>query len=74
MLQELFSEEEVGLICMIPISFRLLPDRLVWHYNSRGAYTISSGYLVAREVVQSPSAGASTSEGSNAFSPLWKSI
>lgn len=30
--------------------------------------------VVAREVVQSPLVGASTSKGSNAFSPLWKNI
>ncbi|KAM2057398.1 hypothetical protein ACFX16_030091 [Malus domestica] len=44
------------------------------HYNSRGEYIVNSGYLVARELVQSNSASAPMSEGSNAFSPLWKSI
>ncbi|KAM1040625.1 hypothetical protein TB2_029460 [Malus domestica] len=44
------------------------------HYNSRGEYIVNNGYLVARELVQSNSASAPMSEGSNAFSPLWKSI
>ncbi|KAM1229134.1 hypothetical protein ACFX13_008346 [Malus domestica] len=58
----------------MPISFRLPPNRLVWLYNLRGAFTVSSGHRVARALVQSTSAGASSSEGSNAFSPLWKAI
>ncbi|KAM2507697.1 hypothetical protein ACFX1W_029990 [Malus domestica] len=44
------------------------------HYNSRGEYIVNNGYLVARELMQSNSASAPMSEGSNAFSPLWKSI
>lgn len=42
----------------------------MWHYNAQGEYTVSSDYLVARELVQSHMAGGSTSEGSNVVSSL----
>lgn len=44
-------------------SFHLPLDQLMWHYNSLGEYTISNGYLVAMELVQSHMACTSTSEG-----------
>lgn len=69
-----FTQEDCLLIKSIPLSIRLPPNRLIWHYDSKGVFSVKSAYGLARDrIVHSPIA-ASGSSSTNAFSGLWSSI
>lgn len=69
-----FGLEEVALILSLPISFRAPGDRLVWHYDERGLYSVKSGYKVARQWLQSVNSSASSSTNGSAYEKLWKHL
>lgn len=56
LLQQLFAKEEVRYICLIPLSIRRSPDRLMWHYDKKWFFSSSgnSAYKVARTICASP--------------------
>ena len=48
-LEELFHADEAEEIQRIPLSHRVMEDRLVWHFDKYGVYSVKSGYDVARK-------------------------
>ncbi|KAL6130521.1 hypothetical protein ACLB2K_068900 [Fragaria x ananassa] len=71
-ISSLFPPDITLQICSIPLSRRVLTDRMIWKPEKRGFYTVKSAYWIARSTVM-PNALASTSSG-NAFLPLWKKL
>lgn len=69
LLQQLFLPFEVDAIAALPISTTTRPKQVMWHYESKGAYTVKSGYRLAVEIWrrEKTSVGASTSEGNLRF-------
>ena len=68
---DLFTEDEALLILKIPLSVRSAEDRLIWHYDRNGIFSVKSGYHVARSFKNL--ASSSTSSGTNGNS-LWKKL
>lgn len=56
------------------VKFSISPRLTNMALQCEGVYTVSSGYMMARELEFSPSVGASSSSGGNVFSSIWKSI
>lgn len=50
MLKELFSKEEVEIIARIPLSLRQANDRLVWHFDKKGLFSVKSAYHMSCSV------------------------
>lgn len=72
-LRKWISKDEVISILSIPISHIGKNDTLVWHFDSKGHYTVKSGYHLAREL-QSNDA---LPKASSSFQPpqdVWKFI
>ncbi|XP_028062460.1 uncharacterized protein LOC114265833 [Camellia sinensis] len=46
-LQSVISKDEVDKICLIPIATEPQDDRLIWHHDPKGLYSVKSGYRVA---------------------------
>lgn len=42
-----FNEEEVDIICNIPINKRGSEDKIIWDYNKSEKFTVKSAYYVA---------------------------
>ncbi|KAL6133592.1 hypothetical protein ACLB2K_065827 [Fragaria x ananassa] len=63
LLEELFFDDEVDMIKKIPLSVRNPPDRLVWHFDKHGSYTVKSGYHVARSTGVERTQGSSSNLG-----------
>ncbi|KAM1236381.1 hypothetical protein ACFX2I_037400 [Malus domestica] len=74
LLSEFFSSDEVSLILSLPISFRALEDRLVWHYDKHDLFFVKSGYWVARQWLQSSNSSSSSSTNVSAYVKLWKHL
>ncbi|KAL5861015.1 hypothetical protein ACOSQ4_002311 [Xanthoceras sorbifolium] len=65
-----FSCIDAEAILALPYPSAIVPDRLIWHYNKDGLFTVKSGYLLA-EV----SSSACCSDSSKLFgwwNFLWK--
>ncbi|KAL6227352.1 hypothetical protein ACLB2K_001311 [Fragaria x ananassa] len=72
-LEELFFADEVELIMRIPLSLRNREDKLVWHFDRHGLYSVRSGYHVARRLRLEQIGGTSSVLNSNSSS-LWQKI
>ncbi|CAN6586369.1 unnamed protein product [Malus baccata var. baccata] len=55
LLRSLLSSEEVDLIHTLPLSKHHLVDRLIWHYDQIGFFTIKNAYHVAHKWILPPS-------------------
>ncbi|GJT66702.1 reverse transcriptase [Tanacetum coccineum] len=65
--------EEVKFISQIPISSTSL-DKIVWHYEPNGNYTIKSGYyqaILQREVNSKPEASLSSTPNKSLWKQVW---
>ncbi|KAK1379408.1 hypothetical protein POM88_026152 [Heracleum sosnowskyi] len=51
-LQNHVSAKAISDLMSIPLSFTNANDRLVWHHNSKGNYTVKSGYFIALKLVK----------------------
>lgn len=69
LIQSTFDPIDAVAILQIPVSMRSLPDRLIWHYNSKGLFTVCSAYKVAYNTKHSPLYASS-----DPFRVLWKKI
>ncbi|XP_061999061.1 uncharacterized protein LOC133716365 [Rosa rugosa] len=74
LLESTFSPEDCEIITSIPLSFRLPPDRIIWHYDPKGIFSVKSAYVVARDRILQINNGASSSSLSQSSSQLWGSI
>ena len=72
MLRQHISPMEAEMISKIPISQTNSPDKLVWHFDSKGRYTGKSGYKRALTLVNQRVATCESS--SNMSSNFWKVI
>lgn len=72
-MQELFSDVEASLIMSIPLSMKSVADRLVWHFDKKGVYTVKNGYYVTRLSENIPN-GASSSDGGVTRMRSWRAI
>ncbi|PWA65252.1 hypothetical protein CTI12_AA315900 [Artemisia annua] len=73
-LNDVVLPEEVSLISQIPISKSGAPDKLVWHYDAKGSYTVKSGYqqaLVQRENHSDMIASTSSALNKSFWKQLW---
>ena len=52
LVQQSFYEHDAETILSIPLSARLPVDRMMWHFERSGIYTIKSGYKVARNMLR----------------------
>lgn len=69
----LLSTEEVDLIRTIPLSKLKVDDKLVWHYDKRGLFTVKSAYHVTR-LWTIPISLTSSSVSSSRYSVLWEKL
>lgn len=49
-LNDIFAEEDVRIFLKIPLSFSTHDDKWVWLEDSRGCYTVKSGYRLLRRI------------------------
>lgn len=65
LLQQLFAKEEVRYICLIPLSIRRSPNKLMWYYEKTWLFIFyssgKSAYKVARTICASSTLKASSS-------------
>ncbi|KAM1117079.1 hypothetical protein ACFX19_007618 [Malus domestica] len=52
-----FHRDDVGPILSIPLSKTGCRDRMVWHYNANGVYSVRSGYGVAMNLMENGALG-----------------
>lgn len=50
----LFSHSEIDLIRSIPLSFRDVDDRFIWHFEPRGVFSIKTASILLRAVFFHP--------------------
>ncbi|KAM1915217.1 hypothetical protein ACFX13_035095 [Malus domestica] len=70
LVKELFPPCEVVLILASPLSCRLHPDKLMWHYDLNGLFSVKSAY----KVVFKRRFEASSSQLSLSGVPMWKAL
>ena len=50
--KNIFRDKDFALIRQIPLSIRMVEDVLTWPYDSKGSYTVKSGYrLINGEII-----------------------
>lgn len=71
-----FSSAETDLIRQIPLSWRRPPDCLIWHFERHGAYSVRSGYEVARRLVtvHDDASSSSSKVFQGVHTRVWKKI
>ncbi|CAL9002074.1 unnamed protein product [Prunus brigantina] len=74
LLSNLLYPPDVDVIRTLPLSFHHRVDALIWHFDTKGHFTVKSAYKVARTVLDpKPVASSSTGNGfSNGWTALWK--
>lgn len=73
-LDSLLFTKEVDLICTIPLSKRKVDDKLVWHYDKRGLFTVKNAYHVTRLWTIPISLISSSSTSSTPYYVLWEKL
>ncbi|KAK2634622.1 hypothetical protein Ddye_029414 [Dipteronia dyeriana] len=71
LIRESFFPEETSLILSIPFSFRPTPDKLVWHFDKFGSYSVRSDYHLAMSLFPNPSSSG-ISEAESWWKYLWQ--
>ncbi|CAL2254324.1 unnamed protein product [Prunus armeniaca] len=68
-----FWEQEVKAILQIPLASTHREDKLIWHYDRRGKYSVISGYMVAcmKKQRENGMEGSSTQDGTSLWKKLW---
>jgi len=68
-----FSQEEAKQIISIPLSFWSPPDKLVWHWERDGKYSVRSSSHQVGDVYLQNQAGPSTSPNKTLWKEIWHS-
>lgn len=71
LIHEIFSAEEVGLICSMAVSPRSGKDRLIWNYTKNGDFTVNSAYHLAKDKFEVDKGSCSNRDSSK---PMWRAI
>uniref|UniRef100_A0A803PNX4 RNase H type-1 domain-containing protein n=1 Tax=Cannabis sativa TaxID=3483 RepID=A0A803PNX4_CANSA len=50
LLQDNFAQIDIDRIVTIPLSFYQSQDRLIWHHNTTGVYTVKTGFHLANSI------------------------
>lgn len=50
-MNNLFNPRDATKILSIPLNSRVQKDKVIWHFNPNGNYTVWSGYKIINEVV-----------------------
>ncbi|CAL8167914.1 unnamed protein product [Prunus armeniaca] len=68
-----FWEQEVKAILQIPLASNHREDKLIWHYDQSGKYSVMSGYMVAcmKKQRENGMEGSSTQDGTFLWKKLW---
>ncbi|KAI5322796.1 hypothetical protein L3X38_031868 [Prunus dulcis] len=69
-LNNLFLPVDVADIARIPLRIRPPPDRIVWHYDNHGVFTLKSAYRVALQLTSGDEDGSSSSSADNNMQEL----
>lgn len=70
-IEDMFTEVEAEFILKIPLSLRPRADRIVWHYDRKGLFTVKSGYKVARDLYNRGTHASSSSGSCRIACSLW---
>ncbi|BFG40546.1 hypothetical protein CerSpe_268200 [Prunus speciosa] len=74
-IQSLFPLPVVKEICSVPLSFRKPPNRIVWHHDPNGIFSVKSVYEVARLWLQNENTvSAPVPAGDEATKIVWSAI
>jgi hypothetical protein len=71
LIHEIFSVEEAALICGMAVSPRSGVDRLIWHCNKNGEFSVRSAYYLAKDKFEVDN-GSCSNRDSNKM--MWKAI
>jgi hypothetical protein len=71
LIRAIFNEEEANLICQLPLSKYIPPDRLIWRGTSTGIFTVRSAYHLEMEI-KARKKGEGSSQNGNQL--IWKTI
>lgn len=72
-LKSKFSEREVDAIVSMPLSIRRPEDKLIWHFDKKGKFSVKSTNQIAWKW-QTGGEVAASSSGPNTSADLWKKI
>lgn len=73
MLSAQFNEADCETILRIPVRHGLGEDRLIWHFEKHGTFSVKSGYRLAHMlVVQDRPSSLNTNRMRAWWSALWK--
>ena len=70
-LLEVFQPCDVEIILAIPLSSRSIPDKLIWHYDSKGRFTTKSAYHLARQLLYESVGPSSLGVSSDLWKRVW---
>lgn len=59
------------MILSIPLSVRLPPDHLMWHYDSKGLFSVKSAYKVAISLHDNASSSSQSSLATSTRNKIW---
>ena len=76
LIRQIFYPFDADVICKIPIPNSDAEDRLAWHYENNGVFSVKSAYKLAANLAQSGHAPSSSARGANdrsIWDLIWKS-
>lgn len=72
LVQEKFIDSDAQHILSIPLSRSMPKDKIIWHYEKEGEYSVKSSYKVLRNQKQCLSPGSTSASDSACWKTLWK--
>lgn len=72
--EDLFNDAEAEIILQLPLSYHTTIDRLIWHFDNKGIYTVKSGYYVAHMTENLEKHASSSAGMSNTGKLLWNKV
>ncbi|XP_012847426.1 PREDICTED: uncharacterized protein LOC105967373 [Erythranthe guttata] len=71
-LSQIFVEEDINCILSIPLGSSINEDKLMWHYNRNGLFSVRSAYYIAVQMEKEKDGSNSASSSSSTLSGSWK--